>query len=210
MLLHPDSVFEGRVDLDAIGERDSEGDDDEHEVIDGEAAALRLTEGDTDEDRDPRMDDDSFRDDEVVEDKSPDREGDTEFDPLIEDNGDFDGVVEWLALLLPMIPDRVARGVVDAVTVAVATTEGEIESRLDIVIVWSVDDVRLVAWVRDIDGDGDVEGLERAERELDGETETLCVTRDTVELAVCVIVAIEDVLKSPVADISELPLESIE
>ena len=109
-----------------------------------------------------------------------------------------------------MIPDRVARGVVDAVTVAVATTEGEIESRLDIVIVWSVDDVRLVAWVREIDGDGDVEGLERAERELDGETETLCVTRDTVELAVCVIVAIEDVLKSPVADIFELPLESIE
>ena len=94
MLLHPDSVFEGRVDLDAIGERDSEGDDDEHEVIDGEAAALRLTEGDTDDDRDPRLDGESLRDDEVVEDISPDREGDIEFDPLIEDNGEFDGVVE--------------------------------------------------------------------------------------------------------------------
>ena len=53
----------------------------------------------------------------------------------------------------------------DAVTVVVTTTDGEIESRLDSVIVASVDDVRLVTWVRETDGDGDDEGLERAERE---------------------------------------------
>jgi len=99
---------------------------------------------------------------------------------------------------------------VDAVTVVVATTEREIELRPDRVIVGSVDDVRLVTWVEETEGEGVVEGLKRVERESDGDTEALCVTRDTVALADCDTVAIKDALKSPVVDSFGLPLVSIE